>query len=79
MTVQELKTLLDSDAEDYLLLDVRNPHEAEIAKIPGSVLIPLSDIEQGDGVEQVKELLNGHRLIAHCQDGWSFGQSSSGP
>ena len=69
MTVQELKELLDSDTNDYFLLDVRNPHEAEIAKIPGAVLIPLSDIEQGDGVDQVKELLNGHRLIAHCKMG----------
>ncbi|NET48761.1 MAG: molybdenum cofactor biosynthesis protein MoeB, partial [Merismopedia sp. SIO2A8] len=54
---------------DYVLLDVRNPHEAEIAKIPGAVLIPLSDIEHGDGVDQVKELMNGHRLIAHCKMG----------
>lgn len=69
MTVQELKELLDSDADDYVLLDVRNPHEAEIAKIPGAVLIPLADIEHGDGVDQVKELLNGHRLIAHCKMG----------
>jgi sulfur-carrier protein adenylyltransferase/sulfurtransferase len=69
MTVQELKQLLDSGADDFVLLDVRNPHEYEIAKIPGSVLIPLSDIENGQGVTQVKELLNGHRLIAHCKSG----------
>lgn len=69
MTVQELKTLIDSGAQDFLLLDVRNPHEYEIAQIPGSVLIPLSDIENGKGVTQVKELLNGHKLIAHCKMG----------
>ncbi|MBD2294369.1 molybdopterin-synthase adenylyltransferase MoeB [Anabaena sphaerica FACHB-251] len=69
MTVKELKALLDSDAKDFVLLDVRNPHEYEIAKIPGSVLVPLPDIENGDGVAQVKELLNGHRLIAHCKMG----------
>ncbi|MEA5578249.1 molybdopterin-synthase adenylyltransferase MoeB [Anabaena sp. UHCC 0451] len=69
MTVTELKALLDSDAKDFVLLDVRNPHEYEIAKIPGSVLVPLPDIENGDGVTQVKELLNGHRLIAHCKMG----------
>ncbi|MFM8009243.1 MAG: ThiF family adenylyltransferase, partial [Dolichospermum sp.] len=34
MTVQELKALLDSGAKDFVLLDVRNPHEYEIAKIP---------------------------------------------
>lgn len=69
MTVQELKELLDSGAEDFVLLDVRNPNEYEIAKIPGSVLVPLPDIESGQGIEQVKELVNGHRLIAHCKLG----------
>ncbi len=69
MTVQELKQLFDSGATDYVLLDVRNPNEYEIAKLPGSVLVPLSDIENGKGVEKVKELLNGHRLIAHCKLG----------
>jgi adenylyltransferase/sulfurtransferase len=69
MTVQELKALLDSDADDYVLIDVRNPNEYQIAKIPGAVLVPLPDIENGSGVEKVKELLNGHRLIAHCKMG----------
>ncbi|NET18401.1 MAG: molybdopterin-synthase adenylyltransferase MoeB [Okeania sp. SIO1H5] len=69
MTVQDLKQLLDSGADDFVLVDVRNPHEYEIAKIPGSVLVPLPDIEQGSGVEKVKELMNGHRLIAHCKMG----------
>ncbi|TAE55904.1 MAG: molybdopterin-synthase adenylyltransferase MoeB [Nostocales cyanobacterium] len=69
MTVTELKALIDSGAKDFVLLDVRNPHEYEIAKIPGSVLVPLPDIEDGDGVSKVKELLNGHRLIAHCKMG----------
>jgi molybdopterin/thiamine biosynthesis adenylyltransferase/rhodanese-related sulfurtransferase len=69
MTVLELKELLDSGADDFVLLDVRNPHEYDIAKIPGSVLVPLPDIENGDGVAKVKEILNGHRLIAHCKMG----------
>ncbi|MBS0018102.1 MAG: molybdopterin-synthase adenylyltransferase MoeB [Arthrospira sp. SH-MAG29] len=69
MTVTELKSLIDSGADDFVLIDVRNPNEYEIAKIPGSVLIPLPDIEQGKGVEQVKEMLNGNRLIAHCKMG----------
>ncbi|MBW4463578.1 MAG: molybdopterin-synthase adenylyltransferase MoeB [Nodosilinea sp. WJT8-NPBG4] len=69
MTVTELKQVLDSGADDVLLLDVRNPNEYEIARIPGSVLVPLPDIENGDGVNQVKNLLNGHRLIVHCKMG----------
>jgi sulfur-carrier protein adenylyltransferase/sulfurtransferase len=69
MTVTELKQLIDSGADDFVLIDVRNPNEYEIAKIPGSILIPLPDIEQGKGIEQVKAALNGHRLIAHCKMG----------
>ncbi|BCL36231.1 molybdopterin-synthase adenylyltransferase MoeB [Nostoc sp. MS1] len=69
MTVTQLKELLDSGAKDFVLLDVRNPNEYEIAKIPGSVLVPLPDIENGNGVAKVKEALNGHRLIAHCKMG----------
>lgn len=69
MSVQELKALLDSDADDYVLLDVRNPHEYDIAQIPGSVLVPLPDIENGDGVAKVKEIVNGHKVIAHCKMG----------
>ncbi len=69
MTVTELKTLLDSGQKDFVLLDVRNPNEYEIAQIPGAVLVPLPDIENGEGVAKVKSLLNGHRLIAHCKMG----------
>jgi adenylyltransferase/sulfurtransferase len=69
ITVKELKQLLDSGAEDILLIDVRNPNEYQIAQIPGAVLVPLPDIEQGEGVAKIKEMLNGHRLIAHCKMG----------
>ena len=69
MTVQELKQLMDSGQEDFILLDVRNPNEYEIAKIEGSVLIPLGDLESGSGVTKVRELANGHRIIAHCKLG----------
>ncbi len=69
MTVKELKQLLDSGADDFILVDVRNPNEYQIAKIPGAVLVPLPDIEKGEGVTKIKEMLNGHRLIAHCKMG----------
>ena len=69
ITVQELKQLLDSDAQDFVLLDVRNPNEYEIAKLPGSILVPLSEIENGSGLGKIKELTNGHKLIAHCKLG----------
>ncbi len=69
MSVRDLKQLLDSGEDGFVLIDVRNPHEYEIARIPGAVLIPLPEIEQGPGVDKVRELVNGHRLIAHCKMG----------
>ncbi|WP_035989251.1 molybdopterin-synthase adenylyltransferase MoeB [Leptolyngbya sp. KIOST-1] len=69
MSVTELKQVLDGGDDNVLLLDVRNPNEYEIARIPGSVLVPLPDIENGDGVDKVKSLVNGHRLIVHCKMG----------
>lgn len=69
MTVVELKALIDSNANDYILIDVRNPNEYQIAKIPNSVLIPLPDIENGSAIPKIKELVNGYRLIAHCKMG----------
>lgn len=69
MSVKDLKQLLDSGDKDFVLLDVRNPHEYEIAQIPDSVLVPLSEIENGGGVDKVKDMLNGHRLIVHCKSG----------
>jgi molybdopterin/thiamine biosynthesis adenylyltransferase/rhodanese-related sulfurtransferase len=70
MTVKELKALLDQQ-DDVLLLDVRNPHEYEIAQIPGAVLVPLSEIESGEGIDKVRSLLNGngHQLVVHCRSG----------
>lgn len=70
ISVTELKTILDRQDPEVLLIDVRNPHEAEIATIPGAVLVPLPDIEAGPGVETVRELLSGKRqLLVHCKMG----------
>ncbi len=69
IAVTELKELLDRDGDSILLVDVRNPNEYEIARIPGSVLVPLPDIERGAGIEKIESMLNGHKLIAHCKMG----------
>lgn len=69
MTVSELKALIDSGSDDFVLVDVRNPNEYDIGKIDGSTLVPLSEIENGDGVEKIKSMLDGKRLIAHCKLG----------
>ena len=67
--VVELKALLDGDTSNLVLIDVRNPPEAEIAAIPGAILIPLDQIESGIAVERVRELAAGKRLYVHCKLG----------
>ena len=69
ISVSELSDLLQGSSADLLLLDVRNPPEAEIAVIPGSVLIPLDQIESGVAVERIRELAAGKRLYVHCKMG----------
>jgi len=69
MSVTDLKAVLDSDRDNILLLDVRNPHEYEIGKIDGSLLVPLGDLESGRGIAQVQDALGDKRLIAHCKIG----------
>ena len=69
ISVLELKALLDSSADDVLLLDVRNPPEADIATIPGAVLVPLDQSESGQATEQGRQLAAGKRLYAHCKLG----------
>lgn len=70
ITVHELERLISGESADtYVLLDVRNPNEHQIARIPGAVLVPLPDIENGDGIAKVQELANGSKLIVHCKSG----------
>ncbi|MDE2143946.1 MAG: molybdopterin-synthase adenylyltransferase MoeB [Elusimicrobia bacterium] len=63
ITVEQLKAKLDAK-EKFVLLDVREPHEYEIAKIPGSKLIPLGELPQ-----RVGELDKAAKLIVHCKMG----------
>lgn len=67
ITVSELKELINNP--DYVIVDVRNPSEWEIGKIPNTTLIPLPDIENSNGVEQVKALMGDRKLVVHCKLG----------
>lgn len=68
VSVQELKQLMDS-GEALVLVDVRNPSEAEVAEIPGAELIPLSLIESGEAVERIRSIAEGKSLFIHCKLG----------
>jgi adenylyltransferase/sulfurtransferase len=61
--VVEVKRKQDG-GEKFLLLDVREPHEYQIAKIPGSTLIPLGQLPARLG-----ELDKNAEIVAHCKMG----------
>jgi len=46
VSVQELKRALDNPASGIHVLDVREPDEYQIARIPGALLLPLSQLGQ---------------------------------
>ena len=61
--VLQLKSKLDQK-DRFLLLDVREPHEFRIGRIPGSVLIPLGELERRSG-----ELEKATEIVVHCKSG----------
>ncbi len=69
ISVRDLKALLDQrDAGeiDFLLVDVREPNEWEIVRIPGAVLIPKGRFLAG---EALAELPQDKRIVFHCKSG----------
>ncbi len=63
ISAKELKHKIDSK-EKFVLVDVREPHEYQIAKIPGSKLIPLGEVMQ-----RAKELDTADDIVVHCRSG----------
>ena len=61
----ELKGRMDAKS-DFLLLDVREPREYEIARIPGATLIPLGDLPSRLGeIEAWRD----REVVVHCKTG----------
>ena len=61
--VRELKRKIDAK-EDFFLLDVREPNEFQIGRIPGSTLIPLGEVPQ-----RVNEIPRDKEIVVHCKMG----------
>lgn len=62
VTVQEYKSWLDAN-EDVQLIDVREPHEVEIAEIGGE-LIPLKTV-----IENADKISRDKKVVVHCRSG----------
>ena len=63
LRVQELKALLDQEA-DFQLLDVREIEEREICTITPDVHIPLSDL-----ADELEKLDQNKKTIVYCRSG----------
>jgi adenylyltransferase/sulfurtransferase len=63
ITVEELKKRLDRNDKPFIL-DVRNPEEFQICRIPGSTLLPLPELPS-----RFKELNPDQEMVIHCKSG----------
>jgi molybdopterin/thiamine biosynthesis adenylyltransferase/rhodanese-related sulfurtransferase len=63
ITVDELKKRLDRH-DPVFILDVRNPEEFQICRIPGSTLLPLPELPQ-----RFRELHQDQEMVIHCKSG----------
>ena len=60
---QDVKAKQDR-GDKFVLVDVREPHEVQIAKIPGAILIPLGDVPK-----RLSELDPEAEIVVHCKGG----------
>jgi adenylyltransferase/sulfurtransferase len=60
---KEVKAKLER-GDDFVLVDVREPYEYQIARIPGSRLIPLGELPK-----HLQELNPDADIVAHCKSG----------
>jgi adenylyltransferase/sulfurtransferase len=69
ITPIDLKAKIDR-GDDFVLIDVREPEEYAICRIPGSRLIPLRTVP-----ERVHELSSADDIVVHCRSGVRSGQA----
>lgn len=62
--IPDLKLRLDRAGRDFVLLDIREPHELGRGVLPGAVLLPMSQI-----VMRHRELDPGTEIICYCEHG----------
>ena len=69
ISVVQLDSWLKERADggrDFVLVDVREPNEFEINRIPGSVLIPKGEFLNGSALEQLPQ---DKQVVLHCKSG----------
>jgi rhodanese-related sulfurtransferase len=65
ISVRTLKAMIDDEA-NFVLIDVREPNEFEIVRIPGSILIPKQQILDGSALASLPQT---KQIVLHCKSG----------
>ncbi len=72
IAVTQLAAMLkerEEGSRDFVLVDVREPNEFEINRIPGSVLIPKGEFLNGNALELLPSVDSGTQVVLHCKSG----------
>jgi len=69
ISIKELKIILSQSSKEIILIDVRNQNEYNQCSILGSRLIPLSTIESGEAINEIKNLTAKKNLYVFCKSG----------
>ena len=72
ISVTQLASLLkerEEGSRDFVLVDVREPAEAEINHIPGAVLIPKGEFLNGNALGLLPPVDSGKQVVLHCKSG----------
>ncbi len=64
ITVNELKALQDAGTDNLILIDVREPHEVDIATI-GGTLIPVGDVPSNINEFDFED----KKVVVYCRSG----------
>ncbi|MCW2832661.1 MAG: moeZ [Nocardioides sp.] len=65
-TLEHMLKERENGGRDFVLVDVREPNEAEINHIPGAVLIPKGEFLNGNALSQ---LPSDKQIVMHCKSG----------
>ncbi len=69
ISVVELKQRLDK-GDKFQFIDVREPHEWQICRIPGTTLVPLGELPK-----RLSELDPNSEIVVHCKSGGRSGKA----
>jgi len=71
ISARDVKQMMDQN-KPFVLIDVREPHEFQICRISGSILMPLGDVPR-----RMNELNSADDIVVHCRSGQRSAQAVS--